>query len=81
MKPERKATRQWLNNALRTPFSQIINEAKLTPRQQKIIDLKYNGSEEMSNYDIAEVTGYSVSTINKEIAIINDKITNALKVF
>lgn len=74
-----RKTRDWLNCSSRTSFSAVIHEAKITPRQVEICELKFIKG--MTNYQIAMEMNLSVKTIDKELNTAYKQITNVLASF
>ena len=71
-----KKTRDWLQDSTRRSFSAVLEEAKITPRQVEICELKFiNG---MTNYQIAAELNVSVKTVDKELNTAYKRITNVL---
>lgn len=46
-----RKTREWLNCSTRRSFSAVLHEAKITPRQMQICELKFVKG--LTNYQIA----------------------------
>lgn len=57
----RLQARDWLSQSTRKEFEAIISEAKLTPRQIEIIELKF--IHDLKNYQIAMKIDTSVQTV------------------
>ena len=74
-----KNTRDWLLSSTRRSFSAVLNEAKITPRQLEICELKF--SKGLTNYQIAMQMNLSVKTIDKELNTAYKLITNVLASF
>lgn len=71
-----KNTRDWLQFSTRRSFSAVLDEAKITPRQIEICELKF--VEGLTNYQIAMQMNLSTKTIDKELNTAYKKITNVL---
>lgn len=74
-----KNTRDWLISSTRCSFGAVLREAKITPRQLQICELKFVKG--MTNYQIAMEMNLSVKTIDKELNIAYKQITNVLASF
>lgn len=72
-----KNTRDWLQTSTRRSFSAVLEEAKITPRQIEICELKFIKG--MTNYQIAAELNVSDKTIEKELNRAYKSITNVLK--
>lgn len=72
-----RKTREWLNCSPRTPFNAVLHEAKITPRQVEICELKF--VQGLTNYQIAIKLNLSDKTIEKELNTAYKRITNVLK--
>lgn len=62
----RKMTRHWLNASSRRAFYEVLAEAKITPRQMRICEMKF--VEDMANYQIAMKLNISTKTVDREIS-------------
>lgn len=71
-----KNTRDWLQTSTRRSFSAVLKEAKITPRQIEICELKF--AKGMTNYQIAMQMNVSVKTVDKELNTAYRQITNVL---
>ena len=71
-----KNTRDWLQASTRRSFSAVLEEAKITPRQVEIYELKFVKG--MTNYQIAAELNVSVKTVDKELNTAYKQITNVL---
>lgn len=72
-----RRTRDWLNCSSRTSFGAVIHEAKITPRQIEICELKF--IQGLTNYQIAVKLNVSDKKIEKELNTAYKRITNVLK--
>lgn len=72
-----RKTREWLNCSTRRSFSAVIHEAKITPRQMQVCELKFVKG--LTNYQIAAELNVSDKTIEKELNRAYKSITNVLK--
>lgn len=79
MKYARKQARKWLAHALRGQFDEVLYQAKLTPRQLKIITMKF--IEGLCNYQIAAALSVSPETIRDEVAQAYDRVAMAIRKF
>lgn len=71
-----KNTRDWLQTSTRRSFSAVLEEAKITPRQVEICELKFVKG--LTNYQIAMQLNVSVKTVDKELNTAYKQITNVL---
>lgn len=71
-----KNTRDWLQASTRRSFSAVLEEAKITPRQVEICELKFIKG--MTNYQIAAELNVSGETVDKELNTAYKRITNVL---
>lgn len=74
-----KNTRDWLLSSTRRSFSAVLREAKITPRQVKVCELKFVKG--LTSYQIAMQMNLSVKTIDKELNTAYKQITNVLASF
>lgn len=74
----RKQTRQWLIDANRRDFEDIIYKAKITPRQQTIIEMRILKNIEI--FKIAQTLNLSERAIQADIKKAYDLISNILTV-
>lgn len=58
-------TKSWLLTSDKSAFRSIVDEAKLTPRQQEIIELKF--IYDLKNYQIAMKINTSVQTVERDL--------------
>lgn len=61
-----KSARDWLIQSSRRSFYEIIHEAKITPRQMEIIELRFVKG--LMNYQIAMQLNISTPTVEREIS-------------
>lgn len=73
----RAQAREWLSQSTRKEFDAIINEAKLTPRQLEIIELKF--IHDLKNYQIAMRIDTSVQTVERDLQRAYNSVKKALK--
>lgn len=57
--------RNWLIKATRYTFYNVVKEAKMTPRQMQVIELRYVDG--LMNYQIASKLSVSVKTIENDL--------------
>ena len=72
MKPSRKAARQRLKQATRADYERLIYSAKLTPRQEKIINLHI-----LRDYSVCKIAlslSCCQSLVRKELTNAYEKI-------
>lgn len=62
-----KNTRDWLQTSTRRSFSAVLEEAKITPRQVEICELKFVKG--LTNYQIAMQLNVSVKTVAGDIGL------------
>lgn len=58
-------TKSWLLTSGKSAFRSIVDEAKLTPRQQEIIELKF--IYDLKNYQIAMKINTSVQMVERDL--------------
>lgn len=61
-----KCARDWLIQSSRRSFYEIIHEAKITPRQMEIIEMRFVKG--LMNYQIAMQLNISTPTVEREIS-------------
>ncbi len=76
MDVHRKFARQWLNTSNRRAFYAVLDEAKITPRQMRICEMKF--IEGRANYQIAMELNVSVKTVDREISTAYKAINRVL---
>ena len=69
-------TRNWLMGSTKSSFYAVLEEAKITPRQIEICELRF--VEGMTNYQIAAQLNISDKTVEKELNTAYKQITNVL---
>ena len=72
MKAERKAARQKLKQAVKSEFEKIIENAQLTPTQEKVV--RFSIVKDFSVCQIAILLSCGESTVRKHLAKSFDKI-------
>ncbi len=77
MNTQLKNARDWLHGSCKRSFYVVLQEAKITPRQIEICELKFVSG--LTNYQIAMQMNLSVQTIDKELNTIYKRINNVLK--
>ena len=60
MLDKRKATRDALENSSRTEFYALVKEAKLTPRQEEILEMRF-----VKDYSYVQIAFYFYLDVNK----------------
>ena len=65
MNADTKNARDWLLASSRRSFYDVLQEAKITPRQQEIAELRFVKG--LLNYQIAMKLNISVKTVEKEL--------------
>ena len=73
----RLQARDWLSQSTRKEFEAIISEAKLTPRQIEIIELKF--IHDLISYQIAMKIDTSVQTVERDLQQAYNSVKRALK--
>ena len=73
----RSQAREWLSQSTRQEFDVIIAEAKLTPRQIEIIELKF--IHDLKNYQIAMRIDTSVQTVERDLQRAYNSVKKALQ--
>lgn len=76
MKDCKRNTRDWLNESSRHSFFEILQEAKITPRQMQICEMKFVGG--LMNYQIAMKLDVSTKTIDRDISMAYKAINKIL---
>lgn len=69
--------RDWLSRSMRKEFDAVILEAKLTPRQIEIIELKF--VDDLKNYQIAMKIDTSVQTVERDLQRAYNAVKRALQ--
>ena len=77
MNTQLKNARDWLNDSCKRSFYVVLQEAKITPRQIEICELKFVSG--LANYQIAMQMNLSVQTIDKELNTIYKRINKVLQ--
>lgn len=65
MKENNKSARDWIIRSSRRSFYEVLAEAKITPRQELICELRF--VQNKTNYQIAMELNVSLRTVEKEI--------------
>lgn len=65
MNSDLKSTRNWLVQSSKHSFYEVIEEAKITPRQMKIVEMRFVKG--LTNYQIAMELNVSTKTVEAEI--------------
>lgn len=73
----RSQAREWLSQSTRKEFDAVIAEAKLTPRQIEIIELKF--IHDLKNYQIAMKIDTSVQTVERDLRQAYNSVKRVLK--
>lgn len=66
MNTKNKIARDWLVQSSRRSFYDVLEEAKITPRQMQIAEMRF--VQGLMNYQIAMQLNISTKTVEKEIA-------------
>lgn len=73
----RSQAREWLGEATQKEFDTVVAEAKLTPRQMEIIELKF--IRDLKNYQIAQQINTSVQTVERDLQKAYNAVKKALR--
>lgn len=76
MLDKRKATREALTNSSRTEFYALVKEAKLTPRQEGILEMRF--VKDLTYIQIAFYFHLDVNTIKNDMKKAYDKLGRLL---
>lgn len=76
MLDKRKSAREFLNDSSRTDFYNAIKEAKLSPRQEGILEMKF--VKDLTYIQIAFYFNVDVNTIKRDIKKAYDKIYSVI---
>lgn len=76
MKELQKSVRAWLTERSRRSFYAVLREAKITPRQMQICEMKF--VEGKMNYQIAMELNISTKTVDREISTAYKAINRVL---
>lgn len=76
MKELQKSVRTWLTESPRRSFYAVLQEAKITPRQMQICEMKF--VEGKMNYQIAMELNISTKTVDREISTAYKAINRVL---
>lgn len=71
-----KNARDWLVQSSRRSFYSVLQEAKITPRQMEIAELRFVKG--LMNYQIAMQLNISTKTVEKEIAMAYQAVNRIL---
>ncbi len=66
MDEKKKSARDWLRQSTRRSFYDVLNEAKITPRQTQICELRFIKG--LYNYQIGMQLNISEKTVEREIS-------------
>lgn len=66
MNTKNKIARDWLVQSSRRSFYDVLEEAKITPRQMQVAEMRF--VQGLMNYQIAMQLNISTKTVEKEIA-------------
>lgn len=76
MDKKRKSARDWLCQSTRRSFYDVLEEAKITPRQLKICELRFIKG--LYNYQIGMQLNISEKTVEREISTAYKAINGVL---
>lgn len=76
MLDKRKSTREYLADTSRTEFYEVIKEAKLSPRQEGILEMKF--VKDLTYIQIAFYFNVDVNTIKRDVKKAYDKVAKLL---
>ncbi|MEF2911443.1 MAG: ECF sigma factor [Bacteriophage sp.] len=71
-----KSARIWMTESSRRSFYAVLQEAKITPRQMKICEMKFVDGK--MNYQIAMELNISTKTVDREISTAYKAINRVL---
>lgn len=71
-----KNARDWLVQSSRRSFYSVLQEAKITPRQMQIAELRF--VQGLMNYQIAMQLNLSTKTVEKEITMAYKAVNRVL---
>ena len=71
-----KLSRDWLINSSRHSFYEVLEEAKISPRQKQICEMRFVKG--MYNFQIAIELNVSVKTVERDIKMAYSAITRIL---
>lgn len=77
MDKDKKSSRDWLINSSRHSFYEVLQEAKISPRQFQICEMRF--VKYMTNFQIAMELNISVKTVEKDIDTAYRAITRILE--
>ena len=72
----RKSAREWLQGSTRRSFHAVLEEAKISPRQAQVCELKFVKGK--TNYQIAMIMNISVKTVEKDLSTAYESINKVL---
>lgn len=72
----RKNAREWLQASTRRSFHAVLEEAKISPRQIQVCELKFVKGK--TNYQIAMMMNISVKTVEKDLSTAYESINKVL---
>lgn len=76
MNEKQKSARDWLSQSTRRSFYDVLNEAKVTPRQFEICELRFIKG--LYNYQIGMQLNISEKTVEREISAAYKAINRVL---
>lgn len=76
MNEKQKSARNWLNQSTRRSFYDVLHEAKVTPRQLEICELRFIKG--LYNYQIGMQLNISEKTVEREISAAYKAINRVL---
>lgn len=69
--------RDWVTNSTRSNFFDVIQEAKISPRQMQIIEMRFVKG--LMNFQIASELNISEKTVEKEISAAYKAVNRVLE--
>lgn len=72
-----KSARDWLIQSSRRSFYEVLNEAKITPRQMQIAEMRFVKG--LMNFQIASELNISEKTVEKEISAAYKAVNRVLE--
>lgn len=72
-----KSARDWLIQSPRRSFYEVLNEAKITPRQMQVAEMRFVKG--LMNFQIASELNISEKTVEKEISAAYKAVNRVLE--
>lgn len=71
-----KLSRDWLINSSKHSFYEVLEEAKISPRQMQICEMRFVKG--MCNFQIAMELNVSIKTVERDVKLAYNAITRIL---